>query len=115
MTGFDSPYILAFLLIIPLTYYLHKKVRIQKKNEAIKFSNLAFIKSALGDTKKSKRDVHLFYMSLVAIGLMIIGLQTLTSRWKDKEGVNVVLVMDVSGRCSTGLHPIKAGSSKIIC
>jgi len=98
MTGFDSPYILTFLLIIPLIYYLHKKVRIQKKNEAIKFSNLAFIKSALGDTKKSKRDVHLFYMSLVAIGLMIIGFANPHIPLEQtKEGVNVVLVMDVSG------------------
>ena len=53
MTGFDSPYILTFLLIIPLIHYLYKKAKIQKKKEAIKFSNLAFIKSALGDTKKS--------------------------------------------------------------
>ena len=98
MTGFDSPYILTFLLLIPLIYYLHKKVRIQKKNEAIKFSNLAFIKSALGDTKKSKRDVHLFYMSLVAIGLMIIGFANPHIPLEQtKEGVNVVLVMDVSG------------------
>ncbi len=98
MTGFDSPYILILLLIIPLIYYLHKKVRIQKKNEAIKFSNLAFIKSALGDTKKSKRDVHLFYLSLLAIGLMIIGFSNPHIPLEQtKEGVNVVLVMDVSG------------------
>ena len=98
MTGFDSPYILAFLLIIPLIYYLHKKARIQKKNEAIKFSNLAFIKSAFGNTKKSKRDVHLFYMSLVTIGLMIIGFgNPHIPLEQTKEGVNVVLVMDVSG------------------
>lgn len=98
MTGFDSPYILTFLLIIPLIYYFHKKARIRKKNEAIKFSNLAFIKSALGDTKKSKRDVHLFYLSLVAIGLMIIGFANPHIPLEQtKEGVNVVLVMDVSG------------------
>ena len=98
MTGFDSPYILAFLLIIPLIYYLHKNVRTQKKNEAIKFSNIACIKSALGDTRKSKRDVHLFYMSLVAIGLMIIGFANPHIPLEQtKEGVNVVLVMDVSG------------------
>ena len=98
MTGFDSPYILTFLLIIPLIYYLYKKARIRKKNEAIKFSNLAFIKSALGDTKKSKRDVHLFYMSLVAIGLIIIGFANphIPLEQTDK-GENVVLVMDVSG------------------
>jgi Ca-activated chloride channel family protein len=98
MTGFGSPHILILLLIIPLIYYLHKKARIQKKNEAIKFSNLAFIKSALGDTKKSKRDIHLFYLSLLAIGLMIIGFANPHIPLEQtKEGVNVVLVMDVSG------------------
>ncbi|OPY16885.1 MAG: von Willebrand factor type A domain protein [Methanomethylovorans sp. PtaU1.Bin073] len=98
MTGFDSPYILTFLLIIPLIHYLYKKAKIQKKKEAIKFSNLAFIKSALGDTKKSKRDVHLFYMSLVTICLMIIGFANPHIPLEQtKEGVNVVLVMDVSG------------------
>ena len=98
MTGFDSPYILIFLLIIPLIYYLYKKIRIRKKNEAIKFSNLAFIKSALGDTKKSKRDVHLLYLSLVTIGLMIIGFANPHIPLEQaKEGVNVVLVIDVSG------------------
>ena len=98
MAGFGSPHILIFLLIIPLIYYLHKKVRIQKKNEAIIFSNLAFIKSALGDTKKSKRDIHLFYLSLLAIGLMIIGFANPHIPLEQtKEGINVVLVMDVSG------------------
>lgn len=98
MTGFDSPYFLIFLLIVPCIYYFYRKVRIQKKNEAIRFSNLAFIKSALGNTKKSKKDLILFYMSLIAISLMIIGFaDPHIPLEQTKEGVNVVLVMDVSG------------------
>jgi Ca-activated chloride channel family protein len=98
MAGFDSPYILLFLLIIPLIYYLQKKARTQKKNEAIKFSNLAFLKSAIGDSKKSKRDMHLFYLSLLTIGLMVIGFANPHIPLEQtKEGVNVVLVMDNSG------------------
>jgi len=114
MTGFDSPYILIFLLIIPLIYYLYKKIRIRKKNEAIKFSNLAFIKSALGDTKKSKRDVHLFYLSLVAIGLMIIGFANPHIPLEQaKEGVNVVLVIDVSGSMQAQDYtPSRLGAAK---
>ncbi len=114
MTGFDSPYILIFLLIIPLIYYLYKKIRIRKKNEAIKFSNLAFIKSALGDTKKSKRDVHLFYLSLVAIGLMILGFANPHIPLEQaKEGVNVVLVIDVSGSMQAQDYtPSRLGAAK---
>jgi Ca-activated chloride channel family protein len=114
MTGFDSPYILIFLLIIPLIYYLYKKIRIRKKNEAIKFSNLAFIKSALGDTKKSKRDVHLFYLSLVTIGLMIIGFANPHIPLEQaKEGVNVVLVIDVSGSMQAQDYtPSRLGAAK---
>jgi Ca-activated chloride channel family protein len=98
MAGFDSPYILLFLLLIPLIYYLQKKARIQKKNEAIKFSNLAFLKSAIGDSRKSKRDMHLFYLSLLTIGLMVIGFANPHIPLEQtKEGVNVVLVMDNSG------------------
>ncbi|ETA69109.1 N-terminal double-transmembrane domain-containing protein [Methanolobus tindarius DSM 2278] len=98
MAGFDSPYILLFLLLIPLIYYLQKKARTQKKNEAIKFSNLAFLKSAIGDSRKSKRDMHLFYLSLLTIGLMVIGFANPHIPLEQtKEGVNVVLVMDNSG------------------
>lgn len=98
MAGFDSPYILLLLLLIPLIYYLQKKARTQKKNEAIKFSNLAFLKSAIGDSRKSKRDMHLFYLSLLTIGLMVIGFANPHIPLEQtKEGVNVVLVMDNSG------------------
>lgn len=98
MAGFSSAWILLCLLIIPLLLYTYKKIIKKKKRDAIKFSNIKFITSALGDTKKSKRNDILFYLSLLVVALMIIGFANPHIPLKQtKEGVNIVLVMDVSG------------------
>jgi Ca-activated chloride channel family protein len=98
MTGFESPWILLFLLGLPAIYYAHMQITEKKKHEAIAFSNLGFIKSALGDKKKSKRNDLLFYLSLLVLALMVIGFANPHIPLKQaKEGVNVVLVLDVSG------------------
>lgn len=98
MAGFGSPYMLVFLIAVPIMFYLYKKVLEKKKHEAIKFSNLSFIKSALGDKTKSKRVDTLFYLSLLAIAFIIIGFAEPHIPLKQaKEGVNVVLVIDISG------------------
>lgn len=98
MAGFDSVQFLIALFVIPVLYFLYSKVSARKKKEAIKFSNLAFIKSAIGNKKKSRRDSWLFFLSLLVIGLMIIGFANPhIPLEQSKEGVNVVLVIDVSG------------------
>jgi len=98
MAGFNDPIVLILLLSLPYLFYLYKKIIVRKKNEAIKFSNLGFIKSALGDKKKIKRDMLSFYLSLLIIGLMIIGFSNPHIPLEQtKEGVNVVLVIDISG------------------
>ncbi len=98
MAGFENPWILVFLFIIPILYYIYKQVITKKKKDAIKFSNLGFIKSALGDKKKSKRYDYMFYLLLVILALLIIGFANPHIPLEQKkEGVNVVLVLDVSG------------------
>ncbi|MBU0757772.1 MAG: VWA domain-containing protein [Nanoarchaeota archaeon] len=98
MVGFESPWTLVFLIIIPILFVFYKKVIQKKKKDAIKFSNLGFIKSALGDKKKSKRYDVMFYIILTILALMIIGFAEPHIPLKQaKEGVNVVLVIDVSG------------------
>lgn len=98
LAGFDSELVLIALIVIPGLYFLYYKVSIKKKKEAIKFSNLAFLKSAIGDKKKSRRDSWLFFLALAAIGMMIIGFANPhIPLEQSKEGVNVVLVIDVSG------------------
>lgn len=98
MAGFSSPWILIFLLILPIFYYVYNQIKKKKKNEAMKFSNISFIKSALGNKKKSRRNDILFFFSLGAICFMIIGFANPHISLKQtKEGVNVVLVIDISG------------------
>ena len=114
MTGFGSPWVLVFLVTIPIFYYVYRNIIEKKKNEAIKFSNLGFIKSALGDKKKIKRNDMLFYLSLLALALMIIGFSNPhIPLQQEKEGVNVVLVIDVSGSMqATDYQPTRLESAK---
>jgi len=104
--GFDSPMILLFLLTLPIIFYLYCRVITQKKKAAIKFSNLGFIKSALGEGKTAKFADRLFYLSLAVLALMIIGFANPTIPLEQKkEGVNVVLVLDVSGSMMANDYP----------
>ena len=98
MPGFSSPWVLLFLVFIPVIYFLYRRIIQKKKKYAIKFSNIEFIRSALGDKKKSRRNDLLFYLSLLVLTFMIIGFANPHIPLKQiKEGVNVVLVLDVSG------------------
>lgn len=98
MAGFETPASLVFLLAIPLLVIVYRQVLKKKKKDAISFSSLGFIKSALGDRKRSKRYDLMFYLLLLALALMVIGFANPHIPLEQtKEGVNVVLVMDVSG------------------
>ncbi len=115
MTGFSTSWALLFLLGIPLLIYFYKKIVQKKKKDAIKFSNLGFIKSALGNKKKLKRHDLVFYLSLLVVILMIIGFANPHIPLKKaKEGVNVVLVMDVSGSMqATDYKPTRLEAAKM--
>jgi Ca-activated chloride channel family protein len=98
MAGFEDPIILVFLISLPILYLLYKNITKKKRNEAMKFSHIGFIKSALGNKKKSKRNETLFLLSLLIISLMIVGFANPHIPLEQtKEGVNVVLVIDISG------------------
>lgn len=114
MAGFENPALLWLLLLIPLIYYFYKKIVEKKKKEALAFSQLSFIKSALGDKKKSRRQDIIFYLNLVIILFMIIGFANPHVPLKQtKEGVNVVLVIDVSGSMqATDYQPSRMEAAK---
>ena len=98
LSGFYSQIVLIALLILPGLYFLYRKVISKKKKEAIKFSNLEFIQSAQASKRKFKRDLWLLFLFLVTIGLMIVGFANPhIPLEQSKEGVNLVLVIDVSG------------------
>lgn len=98
MPGFSDPIWLLGLLLLPVLAAAYLWITRQKKTEAIRFSRLAFVKSALGDGKKSRRTHLLFGIALVAIALLVIGLaDPHIPLEQTKDGVNVVLVIDDSG------------------
>ncbi|WP_321506280.1 VWA domain-containing protein [uncultured Methanoregula sp.] len=98
MPGFYSPLWLSGLIIIPVLAAIYAWILKEKKNEAIVFSRLGFVKSALGDGRKSGRMHILFALTLAALALLVIGLaDPHIPLEQTKEGVNVILVMDDSG------------------
>ncbi|MFP4497179.1 MAG: VWA domain-containing protein [Vulcanimicrobiota bacterium] len=98
MLQFETPKILLFLLVLPIIYIWYNNILKKKKKAAIKFSNLEYLKSAMGDKTGIRRTNYLFYLCLLVLALIIIGFANPTlPLMQTKEGVNVVLVMDVSG------------------
>jgi Ca-activated chloride channel homolog len=98
MAGFYNPLWLLGLLSIPVIYYLHFLATKRKKTEAMAFSRVAFLQSALGSTGRSKRPQILFIIALAILALLFIGLaDPHIPLEQTKEGVNVVLVIDDSG------------------
>ncbi len=94
--NFQSPVMLWLLIVVPILYYFYDVAKRKKKKEAMKFSHLAVIKKAMG--KRTYRAEILFYLTLAALVLLITGLADPHIPLKQaKEGVNVVLVIDVSG------------------
>ncbi len=95
---FLNPFILLFLLAVPIIYYYYLHSLKKKRLAAMKFSNLGFIKSAMKNRKNKWRINILFYLTIAAIILMIVGFADPNIPLKQaKEGVNVVLAIDVSG------------------
>ncbi len=95
---FANPWILMTLLIIPLIVYLYFHFLKQKNAQAVRFSNLSFVKSAMGDKKHNIRRHISLYISIIILLLMIIGFaDPLIPLKQTKEGVNVVLALDISG------------------
>ena len=93
-----NPGAIPVLLVIPALYLIYNQMIKKRRKAAIKFSNLMFVKSAISNKKKSKRDMWIFMISLVIIALMIIGFaDPHIPLEQSKEGVNVVFVIDNSG------------------
>jgi len=94
--NFENPVWFAAFLILPVVWYFYRESVKKKKALAIKFSNISFIKEA-GNKKSNAREV-LFYLNLLLIILLVTALADPHIPLKQtKEGVNVVMVMDVSG------------------
>ena len=101
MAGFETPELLILLLLIPILIIIYKKIISKKKKQAMKFSHLSYIKSALGDQKKINRNNIMYYLVLGILATLIIAISNPHIPLNQtKEGVNVILVLDVSGSMS---------------
>ena len=98
MTGFYNPEYLAGLLLIPflIIYFLHfEKI---KHEQALEFSRLSFAKAAMTQGKQPDTRRIIFILILLTLGFLITGLSGPHLPLEtEKDGVNVILAMDVSG------------------
>ena len=95
---FLKPIWLFLLILIPILYYFYLKASKKKKRAAIKFSNIGLLKVAQKNKKLNWRKNVVFYLTLIAVAFLIIGLANPhIPLKKTREGVNIVLVLDVSG------------------
>ena len=96
--SFLDPYMLLLLIAVPPAYIFYRNSQKKKKAAAMAFSHLGVIRSAQKGKDLSWRMNILFYMTMAAIVLMIIGFaDPHLPLEKAHEGVNVVLTIDVSG------------------
>lgn len=114
MPGFYHPEWLILLIGLPVLYGWYMKETTRKKQEAMVFSHIGFMKTALAGRAGSTRPRQLFLIALVALGCIIIGLADPHIPLEQaKEGVNVILVIDDSGSMqATDYTPTRLESAK---
>lgn len=106
MAGFGSETALLALLAIPALYALYARILSRRKRDAIRFGSLAFVKSAMGDRRRSRRHSAVFLLSMAVVGLMVLGFaDPRIELEQSREGVTVVLVIDVSGSMQAQDYP----------
>lgn len=94
--SFLNPHVLWLLLLVPGLYYLYRQAIRKKKAAALKFSSVGLVRSAA--RKSSWRKSIIFYLSMSAVVMLLLGLaDPHIPLEQTREGVNVVLVIDVSG------------------
>ena len=114
MAEFVNPVWLAGLLFLPVIaagyYYAMKR----KKRDALLFSQVSFVKSSMGKSRSSFQSHIPFILTVLAIGLLFIGLaDPHVPLTQAKEGVNVVLAIDNSGSMqATDYTPTRLEAAK---
>lgn len=97
---------LLLLTLIPIFIYFYIKISRRKKRYALKFSNIGLIKSSIPKHRGISPQSIIFAVDILIVILLIFSLADPHLPLKrTKKGVNVVLVIDVSG--SMGLQDYK--------
>ncbi|MFH1431703.1 MAG: VWA domain-containing protein [archaeon] len=95
---FEQPQWMILFALVPMVYYLYHFSAQKKKASAIKFSNIAFLKTAMNGKSVQNRSRVLFYLNMFILISVVFALSDPYIVLPHKgEGVNVVLALDVSG------------------
>ncbi len=95
---FEQPQWLILFALVPMIYYLYHFSAHKRKASAIKFSNIALLKTAMKGKSGRYRTRALFYLNMIIVISIIFALADPYIVLPHKgEGVNVVLALDVSG------------------
>ena len=120
---FFNPEYLILLAVIPIIYYLYNKSVKKKKKLAMQFSSLHVVREAMQSSSHQPKNIDriLFAINVAVILLLIVALADPHIPLKqEKKGVNVVLVIDVSGSMQandyqpTRLEAAKKSASTLI-
>lgn len=96
--NFGNSIWLIALVTLPIAVFAYRKFMNTRQKAAVVFSNLNLIKKAMPSEKVFKRNNLLFALTLAALATLIIALaDPHIPLEQTKEGVNIVLVLDVSG------------------
>jgi Ca-activated chloride channel homolog len=112
---FLDPVYLWLLFFLPLVYFFYYQTIKKKRKATLKFSSLGLIKEAVGEKKFSFRKHIIFVLTFLLILSLILALADPHIPLKQtKKGVNVVLVIDVSGSMSaTDYKPNRVEAAKL--
>lgn len=96
--NFAQPLWLVALILLPFAVWGYRTLMATRVKAAVKFSNLKLIKRTMPSEKITKRNNVIFTLTLLTLACMIIALaDPHIPLEQTKEGVNIVLVLDVSG------------------
>lgn len=112
---FAYPWILYFLLVIPLMIAYYLKVG-KKKQPSITYSSLSIFKKIPASFRERFRHIPVM-LRIIAVGLLIVALarpQTFSSGENiNTEGIDIVFTLDISSSMiSEDLKPNRLGAAK---
>ncbi|MDD1716365.1 MAG: VWA domain-containing protein, partial [Methanolinea sp.] len=114
MPGFSQPFWLLGLGLLPVLWYFWRRANIRRKMDAIEFSQIAAVKSVQSGYAGKNRLFLLLFLPLLALGCLFIALaDPHLPLGAEKEGVNVILVIDNSGSMqASDYYPTRLDAAK---
>ncbi|MEA3229538.1 MAG: VWA domain-containing protein [archaeon] len=112
--NFANPQYVILFALLPLVYYMYRLSRERKHASALKFSSLSLIRKSMPFDVSLKRNRVLLIVEMFMLVCAVFALADPQIELMHKgEGVNVALVLDVSGSmAATDYSPTRMEASK---